>query len=106
MRSGLHRQLYCIELKVRPIVYLSVVCKANKFFSSMIEFFKALDSPPLTTNISQPSNGVGSSSGSHHPTTLHQTSNDSSVRVPVFSTPIVSLPPQGMHNTLIKTWYA
>ena len=69
-------------------------------FSPITELLQVLYSPPPTTttiNISLPDYGISSPSGSLHPTTLHQTSNDSSVMlVPVISTAIVSQPIQSM----------
>ncbi|XP_065894137.1 uncharacterized protein [Dysidea avara] len=69
------------------------------------EFLEALCSPPpttTTTNTLLPNNGVNSSSGSHHPITLHQTSNNSSLRVeptPVVSTSTPSQPNQSFDSS-------
>ncbi|XP_065894140.1 uncharacterized protein [Dysidea avara] len=61
------------------------------------ELLEALCSPPSTTTTTNTSLPFSSSSGSHHPTALHQTLNDSSVSVgsnPVISTPEPVVSPQ------------
>ncbi|XP_065894103.1 uncharacterized protein [Dysidea avara] len=56
--------------------------------NEVLEALCSFSPTTTTTCVSLPSNGISSSSGSHHPKTLHQTSNDSSVRVG--STAVVS----------------
>ena len=74
------------------------------FFSFTTELLEALFSlPPIvTTDISLlPNNSISSSSGSHHPATLHQITNNSSGgtdSTPVISTPIASQPTQSIHT--------
>ena len=72
-------------------------CTCGKtIFPFCLEFLDCFNTPPkaattmTAVNPSLPNNGTNASSGSHHPTTLHQTSNDSSVTsesIPVFSIP-------------------
>ena len=71
------------------------------YFNFVTEFLEALCSPLPTATTTLPTNDISSSIGRHNPTTPHQTTNNSSMRVgsiPVVSTPIVSQLTESMSN--------